>query len=643
MKCVHLDFHTSPFIEGIGEKFNKEEFTKVIKDSKVDLITVFAKCHHGYSYYPTKLGTVHPHLKFNLLKEQIEAIHDAGAKAPIYITMGWSEKDATEHPEWHQIDFWNKGRLTFGFNGGKFNEPDDTPLSDCSWITLCPVGPYKKYLEDITREVCEQFDPSDGVFYDICFMRDACACDSCRAGMKEMGLDPDNYEDARKYYRIKRIELMKDLTGIVHEFAKDAPVFYNGGADMNRPEYAPYQTHYELEDLPTAWGGYDLMPLRAKYFEKFGKMFWGMTGKFHHAWGEFGGFKNKDALKYECADMLSIGASMSVGDQLHPCGKLDESTYAVIGHAFDYVSKIEKYSENTKAYTDIALWISHSNASDMGCSKMLQIMHLDFDVVESGEDISKYKCVVLPDNVKFTNDDKKRIIDFVGNGGKIIASGKSIFDELGIVLKGHSGSDKDFIACEIDEIKTPFLSYSSAYVAESDGEVLARVHEPYFNRTYGHYCSHKNTPFKLEPADYPALIKKGNVLYFAHPVFEAYDQSGSYVLERYIKKAFDTIYDRYIRTENLPSCGRVRLRRSESDNFFALHVLYAPPVNRGNVCLLEDFPTLHNVKFTLNLDKKIKSIRLEPSGNEIEFKQNGNEVTFEIEAMSLHQLAILSW
>ena len=33
-----------------------------------------------------------------------------------------------------------------------------------------------------------------------------------------------------------------------------------------RPEYHPYSTHYELEDLPTAWGGYDKMPLRAKYF-----------------------------------------------------------------------------------------------------------------------------------------------------------------------------------------------------------------------------------------------------------------------------------------------------------------------------------------------------------------------------------------
>ncbi len=641
MKCVHLDFHTSPYIENIGVDFNKAEFTKTLKDAKVDLITVFAKCHHGYCYYPTNVGEMHPHLKFNLLKEQIEAIHDAGAKAPIYITMGWSEKDANEHPEWHHIDFWSKKRITFGFNGGKFDEPADTPISDCSWITLCPVGSYKKHLEDITREVCEQFDVSDGIFYDICFMKDACVCDSCVAGMKEKGLNPENYEDARKYYREKRIELMKDLTGIVHEYAPNATVFYNGGADMNRPEYAPYQTHYELEDLPTAWGGYDLMPLRAKFFEKYGKIFWGMTGKFHHAWGEFGGFKNKDALKYECADMISIGASMSVGDQLHPLGKLDESTYSVIGYAFDYASKIEKFSENTKAFTDIALWISHNNQADMGCSKMLQLMHLEFDVVDSGEDISKYQCIVLPDRVKLTDADKARLVEFKNNGGKIIASAESIFEELGIKVKGHSGSDNDFISCEIDEITTPFLTYSSAYVLEGEGEVLAKVHEPYFNRTYGHFCGHKNTPFKSESASYPALIKQGNVLCFAHPIFSAYDKSGSYVLERYIKKAFDSIYEKGIKTENLPSCGRVRFRKSEKEDFFALHILYAPPVNRGNVCLLEDFPVLHDVKITVKVDKKITSVVSQPDGESIEFVQNGNEVSFELSPFSLHKLVIL--
>ena len=195
MRCVHLDFHTSPAIEGIGSQFNKAEFTKTLKDAGVDLITVFAKCHHGYCYYPTKVGTPHPHLKFNLLKEQIEAIHDAGAEAPIYITMGWSKLDADEHPEWHHIDFWKKEPIYFG---SRPTDDLDAPIYDCTWTTLCPVGGYKQHLVDITHEVCQQFDTRDGVFYDICFMRDACVCESCKAGMREMGLDPEVYADAQQ-------------------------------------------------------------------------------------------------------------------------------------------------------------------------------------------------------------------------------------------------------------------------------------------------------------------------------------------------------------------------------------------------------------------------------------------------------------
>ena len=46
MRCVHLDFHTSPAIAGIGERFNKKKFTETVKNAKIELMTVFAKCHH---------------------------------------------------------------------------------------------------------------------------------------------------------------------------------------------------------------------------------------------------------------------------------------------------------------------------------------------------------------------------------------------------------------------------------------------------------------------------------------------------------------------------------------------------------------------------------------------------------------------
>ncbi len=65
-----------------------------MKKGNVDSITVFAKCHHSLCYYPTKIGTVHPHLNFDLTGAMIEAAHEIGVRAPIYITADWSDKDA---------------------------------------------------------------------------------------------------------------------------------------------------------------------------------------------------------------------------------------------------------------------------------------------------------------------------------------------------------------------------------------------------------------------------------------------------------------------------------------------------------------------------------------------------------------------
>ena len=641
MKCVHLDFHTGPDIPDIGVNFDKEEFTRTLKEAKIDLVNVFGKCHHGYTYYPSKVASMHPNLKFNLLKEQIEAIHAAGAKAPIYLTVGWSKKDADEHPEWHYIDFATKKPLYYG---DPPSDDLDAPLKDCSWTTLCPSGPYLEHLKALTHEVCQEFAPIDGIFYDIFLMKDACVCEACKKGMREMGLDPEKLKDAQNYYRVKRIEVMKILSDIIHSYKEDATVFFNsGGADMNRPEYHHSSTHFELEDLPTAWAGYDVMPIRAKFFEKYGKKMFGMTGKFHHNWGEFGGFKNKNALKYEVADMMSVGASMGIGDHLHPSGKVDVSTYAEIGYAFDYISKIEKYGDGTKPYTDLAIWLRHQKDSDYGASKLLHIAHLEYDVIDSGENLSKYKCVILPDAVQLSDADKKALVEYTKNGGKIVASYDSIFDELGIEKIEPSPYDKDYIKCELEDNVTPFLSYSSAYKVKTDGEVYADVYEPYFSRTQRHFCGHKNTPFKTEKAEYPALVKKGNVVYFAHPVFAAYNQSGNYVLQKYVMKGLDLAYDRGVKVENLPSCGRIRLRKSENENFFALHVLYAPPINRGNVCLLEDFPVLHDVKITLKVNEKIKEAIMEPEGEKLDFVQNGDEITFTLKPFNIHKLVALKW
>jgi hypothetical protein len=73
MRQVHLDFHTSELIPGIGTEFDKRQWQDALRAGHVNHVNIFAKCHHSWSYYPTKIGNPHPNLKVDLLGAQIAA------------------------------------------------------------------------------------------------------------------------------------------------------------------------------------------------------------------------------------------------------------------------------------------------------------------------------------------------------------------------------------------------------------------------------------------------------------------------------------------------------------------------------------------------------------------------------------------
>ncbi|MBQ2736393.1 MAG: hypothetical protein IJF26_03065, partial [Clostridia bacterium] len=105
----------------------------------------------------------------------------------------------------------------------------------------------------------------------------------------------------------------------------------------------------------------------------------------------------------------------------------------------------------------------------------------------------------------------------------------------------------------------------------------------------------------------------------------------------------EKVYNKNVEFSYYPSCARVRIRKSENDNFYAIHMLYAPPVNRGNVCLLEDFPPLYNTEISLKVGEEIKRVVLVPQNKEIKFEQKDGKVIFNVEKMELHQLVVLEY
>lgn len=642
---VHLDFHTSPLIPGVGSRFDKAEFQKTLKIGNVNSVTIFAKCHHGYCYFPTKVGTTHPTLPegFDLTGAMMDAAHEIGVAAPVYITAGWSALDAQNHPEWISRDI--QGNL-LAANLNPNAAPDDArPVT--SWYHLCLNGSYTGHILDLTREICDRYPKLDGLFYDIMTQSVACRCAECLKGMTEMGLDPESDEDARKYGTMKHIEFMKKCAEILHTRHPEATIFFNGCADLYNPEFHGLNSHIEMEDLPTCWGGYNKMPPRAGFMQRYGKEYLGMTGKFHTAWGEFGGYKNPEALKYEALLMAMYGAKCSIGDQMPPYGTLDVETYKNIGVAYRALEKIEPWAYPSESTAEIGVYLARNGNADNGLHTMLLEAHLDFGVVMEGDSLEPYKLLILPDCVKISADEAKRIQEYADRGGCVLFGYESAVAEGGFLLDcgaeylGASDFDVDYLktgeSIRLPFGNAPFVCYRPAKkLALKDGKPLAEVYNPYFSRTYAHYCSHMNTPYTGVPSDSPAIVRKGNVIYYAHPLCSMYRVDGAQLFREAITSLIRQLYSP-IYEAALPSAGRTALRYQKHMNRYVFHASYASPVSRGRTEVIEDIVPIYNVPVSVRLDSAPASVKLVPENTEIEAEYADGELKFVIPCVNCHQ------
>lgn len=639
---VHLDFHTGPDIPDVGKKFNKAQFQKALKMGDIGSITVFAKCHHGLMYYPSKIGKQHPSMTpgFDLTGAMIEAAHEIGVAAPVYITLGWSEADSYAHPEWVRKDE-NGERMGYVTEEDRIAKADE-PRGISHWAYLCPSGEYAELVYRETEEICQRYPDLDGLFYDIVYMGDTCYCDNCVREMKEAGKDPYDIEENRRHYIAVHKRFAKKCGEILHSYHPEATIFFNsGGAEIYRPEYHDDQSHFEMEDLPTAWGGYDKFVARASVMRRYGKEYLGMTGKFHTDWGEFGGYKNVSAMKYEFAMMGMHGAACSIGDQLHPSGRMDEDTYRLIGEGYRFYHAFEPWFFHAEPQADVGVYLSRVPDSDNGLHKMLLEGGIDFSVVMPGDDIDRYRLLILPDAVHLEEEDIRRLRAF---RGAVILSGSSLLDgdryllDNGVAVEGHSPYDVDYLAAGKLPLwvpQSPFLCYASSYrLRVTDGECLSPVHDPYFSRTIAHYCSHRNTPYNTEPSGYAGIARKGNIITFAHEIFALYEKWGAQLHRDIFLSAVNSVYTPLIRT-GLPSSGRVHLTLQESESRYVFHMAYAQPIRRGAYSVIEDIPSFSDIPVTLRLPRTIKEVRV-ANGEVLPFRQNGENVTFTVNKLHIY-------
>lgn len=650
---IHLDFHTSPYIDDVGVDFDPEAFVKTLKDAHVNGINIFSKCHHGMNYYETSIGKQHPSCEKDLLESMLTVLEREKIIANVYFPIGW-EEIAAENEAWLEVS-------PEGILGGK------KPFEDeyYSWKKLCLNNKeYQAFVKKQVKEIMDNYSFA-GFWFDIIF-QEQCVCKTCMAEMKEKGMDPQNEADRLKHDFIALKEFQKDLYNYVKEIDESKTIFFNGawtpdgGYDpaYNIEERGQYQTHIEVESLPSELWGYNLFPLYVNYHNRNNGECIGMNGKFHNAWGDFGSLRNEEALEFECFRMLMNGSKCSIGDQLHPRGELDPATYNRIGQIYKQIEAREPWCIDDKKVAEIGIIMAHKSfdkdmLADEGVLRMMLELKHQFDFIDWQDDFEKYKLIILPDFAHFNAETAVKIDQYIQKGGKVLAShesgldnenGKYLLDKANINYLGSAKYSPMYLELNgfsenIDDMIYSLYEKGSSVIAKNPDQVIAGMYKPYFNRSYDCFCSHRQFPHdeKVEDA---GIVQTENVIYISHSIFTDYITNGVRVYRQIVEKCIKELIGEALVESNLPNSAEVTVRKQ--DDRTMVHIShYIAEKKSKKLELVDTKLPIYDIDMAIKIDYEPTKVYLAPEEQELEFTYADGRLKTVIPKIYGHTMLVL--
>lgn len=618
---IHLDFHTGPAIPDVGSEFNARQFAATMKSTHVNSVTVFAKCHHGHLYYKTSRPERHPSLpkSLDLLGEQIQALHRQNIRAPIYISVQCDEYAANTHPDW----------IAQSADGAPVRRPPGIFFP--GWQIMDMSSPYQEYLADQTREILKRFKPVDGIFFDMCWDQPSCSKWAI-AAMLKANLDPQSEPDRQIHAHQVARDYMKRFYKLVKSSSPGATVFFNGrNLDQLAPEISNF-SHVEIEALPTGGWGYLFFPRHVRHLRTLCRPCLGQTARFHKSWADFGGLKPYAALEYETSLMIAHGASCSIGDQLHPRGRPDPAAYDLIAKAYARIADREPWTQAAVSVAQIGVLQPPPDSARSldGAVQMLTQLKHQFNII-SPDDISQYELLIVPDAVQLMPDTIRRISAYLKKGGRLLATGTSgLWDharqampQLGIRPEGFSPFTASYIR---------FGKQISAGIPETDHVIydrgirvrpapgatgLASVVDPYFERSWQHFSSHRQTPpDKITP--WAAAVQYKNVGYIPFMIFDGYANHGNLACRWLVEKLLDRLLPEPLIRTSAPAMAEITITRQR--NRTIVHILhYCPQRRTPTLDIVEDVVPLFDIELSLKSARKPARVYTAPDKSPLAF------------------------
>lgn len=570
----HITDHHASFLR----ELTPEDFVARMKQTGADSVVVYAWCHNGNCYYPTKVGYQHPALKGrDFYGETIALLRKENILARAYCTFVYHRRVAREHPAWRitQIDGAQNHRR--------------------SWY-CCPNNiEYRAFARSLLAEACA-YDIAS-IFIDMTFWPGICVCHSCRERyLAESGREIPEAVDwnSTSWVAFQRSrerwlsEYAHELTAAVKAANSRVAVAHQFSPVMLGWMYGQTSHLAEANDIPSGdfYGGRWQQRFGTKLLAAFERElpFEYMTSRcvtlYDHT-----STKSDAEMARSYATTLANGGTHLLIDAINPDGTLEPRFYDRVQQIAlslePFKNKLRslrpKLVADTGLYYSMASFVRREHnrqsvraimnpANNMlaitdikplqeviGTSIVLGRSKIPYRVVrDCAQNFAGLKSIIINDAAFLSRAEVDRLRQFVHGGGTLIATGLTSYYDLdgntsgdfalndlfGVSFAGSFSKDWNYLVSPDGEqvsndVPCPLVVATSA-------TVLARLAEPIFDRDdLEHFAAYHSNP-PTAPGPHVAMtvnrFGRGTCVYLCSSIFAKQQESQQSFCERLLRK-----------------------------------------------------------------------------------------------------------
>ncbi len=665
------------------DQLDPKEYEKFYKEANINSLMVYTKDHWGYSYYDTKIGTKHPGLKCDYIKEVSKILKENDIEFIAYYCLEYETLAPMQHPEWAILD--KEG------NPVRLKNKAVPP----KWGMPCYETGYRDYVLGQLKEIVENYHP-DSLFLDI-FGKSLCYCDACKKKFRDRyGYElpeaestvtdnrtyfdfGDKGRDVNEFLENCEYEMLQDIMHTVKAVDPEIKVTINFAALY--PKKIRDILDYQFTE-PWAGNWLSAAYSRDTSQQPFPQLGPGDVSEVYN-------YRPDAVYELAGAQIVANGCrSFFYSGSQHVDGTLEHEEARKVGKVYGEVEKYEEYLKDREVLADIAIIQSDSSSiaksgsqvvmnaigrckqpdphkeALLGAMTLCDYGKYSWRVIPeqelTKETAKKFKCIILAGVFHVTEELKEVLESFYEGGGSIIADSEcGIYGKDGKQLDNfalsnmmgcnYEGVYKDYSDQQYGGYMQPdqtelFDHFPDTFppmgnvqykVQVTEGQGIGRIVNPCTKVTDTEWVNWWCPPPAMTPTKYPAIVKNKSCYYVAYDLFKTYNLNLN-------RNLFENIVEQCIKKPELyldtPYKETVSYSAYRQGNRVIIHVLSNLAEKTNG-----DAPKIHagTMRVSKDLLGARQAYQVYPEKKQLNMTEEQEVVRIDLPDLTIHSLIVL--